>query len=370
MRRWTPYVALGLLVAACGRDDDGKAERSPIPVRVKVVEKSGDSQSTRYSGSIQPATQVDLAFRVGGYIAQILQVKDGAALRTVEEGDPIRKGTILATIRQADFMQRAAAADATVAEAIAAQKQAQLEFDRSKSLFERDAVTKAELDTATVRLDTATARVAAARAQSGEAGLAVSDTRLVSPIDGVLLKRSVEVGTLVAPGTLAFVVADTSSVKVVFGAPDVVAEKLTIGGTVMVAVETKPGELEAKVTRIAPSADPKARVFEVEARLPNTDGRLKTGMIASLAIPSSSLAEGAVLLPLTAVVRSPRDPRGFATYVVEGPAERATAKVREVKLGDVLGNEVLAISGLAVGDRVVSQGATIVTDGATVKVVP
>ena len=371
MRLATAYlVGIALLGTACGRDETAKHERSPVPVRVKVVEKGVDTQSTRYSGSIMPATQVDLAFRVGGYIQQILQVKDGATTRVVEEGDPVKKGQVLATVRQADYLQRAAGADAAVAEAIASEKQNKIELERTRSLFEKAAVSKAELDTATVRWETSQARLAAARAQAGEAGLAVGDTRLVSPIDGVLLKRSVEVGSLVSPGAPAFVVADTSSVKVVFGAPDVLAEKLRLGGAVTVTIETKPAPLEAKVTRIAPSADPKARVFEVEAKLPNADGALKTGMIASLSIPSTSLTEGAVLLPLTAVVRSPKDPRGFATFVVDGSGDRGTAKLREVKLGDVLGNEVLAVAGLAAGDRVVSQGATIVTDGSAVRIVP
>ncbi len=373
--RVIPYlVGLGVLVAlagvGCGDDKAERGPRAPIPVRVKVVDKSTDAPSTRYSGVIAPATQVDLAFRVGGYVQTLLQVKDGAITRPVQEGDVVKKGAVLATLRQADYLQRSAAANAAVAEAVAAEKQAQIEFDRTKTLFEKDAVSRAELDTATVRLETSRARNAAARAQSGESSLAVADTRLVSPIDGVVLERAVEVGTLAAPGTLAVVVADTTTVKVVFGAPDMLAEKLTMGSKLKVAVETKPGELEATVTRISPSADPKARVFNVEARLDNADGGLKTGMIASLEVPTSALTEGAVLLPLTAVVRSPKDPRGFAAFVLDGPGERATARLREVKLGDVLGNEVLAIHGLAVGDRVVSQGATIVTDGAAVRVVP
>jgi RND family efflux transporter MFP subunit len=369
--RLAPFlVAIALASVACGKGDGERGKRAPIPVRVKVVDKSVNAPSTRYSGTIAPATRVDLAFRVGGYIQQLLQVKDGATTRTVQEGDAVKKGTVLASIRQADYLQRSAQADAAVAEAIAAEKQAQLEYDRAKTLFEKAVVSQADLDTAASRLETARARNAAARAQAGESSLAVADTRLVAPIDGVILERNVEVGSLVAPGTMALVVADTSSVKVVFGAPDVLAERLAMGSLLTVTVETKSGALEAKVTRISPSADPKARVFDVEATLPNADGSLKTGMIATLEVPTSSLSVGAVLLPLTAVVRSPKDPRGFATFVVDGAGDRGTVHLREVKLGDVLGNEVLAISGLAPGDRVVSQGATVVIDGAAVRVVP
>jgi multidrug efflux system membrane fusion protein len=374
MKSRTTTLSIALLVAAAGACGHGAStentQRQPVPVRVKGVEKHADSAATRYSGAILPATQVDLAFRVGGYVQQILQVKEGAASRNVQEGDAVKKGVLLASIRPSDFQQKALGANAAVAEATAAEKQARIEFNRTKLLFEGANLSKAELDSATAKLETAEARVAAARAQAGEAALAVDDTRLLSPIDGVLLKRSVEVGTLVSPGAITFVVADTSSVKVVFGAPDVLAEKLQLGGKVGVNVLTKPGNLEGTVTRIAPSADPKARVFDVEARLPNADGALKVGMIASLSIPQSALSATSIMLPLTAIVRSPRDARGFATYVVDGPDEKATVHLRDVKLGDVLGNEVLAVNGLAAGDRVVVQGATIVTDGTAVRIVP
>ncbi len=363
-------LVLAVSAVACRHADEGAAKRAPIPVRVKVVQKRAANLATRYSGTIVPATQVDLAFRVSGYVQHLLQVKEGTTTRAVQEGDVVKKGTVLARVRQAELQQRAAGASAALAEALAAEKQAQLDYDRTKTLVDRLTVSKAELDTMALKLEAAHARVAGARAQSGEAALAVDDTLLVAPIDGVVIKRSVEIGTLVSSGTPAFVIADTTTVKVVFGAPDVLAEKLRIGGTVNVRLDTKPGELEAKVTRIAPSADPKARVFDVEARLPNPDGSLKSGMIASLAVPETSLADSSVMLPLPAVVRSPHDPRGFATFVIEGDGDATIVKMRDVKLGDVLGNDVLATQGLAVGDRVVCQGATIVTDGAAVRIVP
>src|SRR5262249_8247818 len=154
------------------------ATRAPTPVRVKVVQKRAASLATRYSATILPATQVDLAFRVSGYVQSIFQVKDGNGTRNVQEGDLVKKRTVLAIGRQWDREQRAAAASATVQEALAAEKQAQFDYDRVKTLFDKQTVSKAELDGATLKLETAKARVAAARAQAGEATLAVDDTQL------------------------------------------------------------------------------------------------------------------------------------------------------------------------------------------------
>src|SRR5213075_836327 len=108
-----------------------------------------------------------------------------------------------------------------------------------------------------------------------------------------------------------------------------------------VTFEAVPGEFNATITRIAPSADLKSRVFEVEATIPNTTDQLKVGMIAKLVVPEAALEKSALVLPLTAVVRSPRDPRGFSVFVAEGPEGKEVAHLKDVKLGDVVGNAVV-----------------------------
>jgi len=70
------------------------------------------------------------------------------------------------------------------------------------------------------------------------------------------------------------------------------------------------------------------------------------------------------------IVRSPKDPRGFAVYVVDGDGAGAVAHLRDVTLGGVVGNEVQVVSGLQKGDRIVSLGATLLVDGARVRILP
>jgi multidrug efflux system membrane fusion protein len=93
-------------------------------------------------------------------------------------------------------------------------------------------------------------------------------------------------------------------------------------------------------------------------------------MIAKLVVPEAALSERALVLPLTAVVRSPRDPRGFSVVVVEGEAGKEVGRLRDVKLGEVVGNQVVVSEGLKVGDRIVSMGATLVIDGDPVRIIP
>jgi multidrug efflux system membrane fusion protein len=274
--------------------------------------------------------------------------------RKVQEGDVVSAGTILAVIREGDYREKVAAANAQVAEATASLSQAQLDYDRSKKLVASNAVAPSELDTMTSKLASARAVVQAAQAQARDAQLLLDDATLRAPIDGIVLKRAVEAGTLVSPGTLGFTIADTKSVKFVFGAPDVLLGKLTPGA----------------VARIAPSADPKSRVFEIEVTIPNADGRLKPGLVASLEVPGTTPKESVLVLPLTGVVRSLNDPRGFAVYVVTEENGEAVAHVRDVTLGAMVGNEVQVLGGLQKGEKVVSMGAPLLVDGVRVRVLP
>ena len=231
-----------------------------------------------------------------------------------------------------------------------------------------DTIAKAESDAARVQLDAASARQQGARARLDEAQTALADTSLRSPMDGVVMTRAVEVGSLAGPGTVGFVIADTSTVKVVFGVPDTVLETLQLGATQQVATESMRGVvLTGRITRIAPVADPKSRVFEVEITLDNARNDLKPGMVASLALGSADVAAPVAVLPLTAIVRSPAHAQAFAVYIVD---DKTTVHLREVELGDFLGNQIPVKAGLRDGEKVVVMGASLLSDGDSVEVIP
>jgi RND family efflux transporter MFP subunit len=371
MKGWI-VVVFAFVLAACGGRGEAAQEKNVTPVRVRTVEQRSQLAGARYSGSVEPGTRVDLAFKVGGYVRDLAHTKSGNGneARKVQEGDWVTKGTVLAVVRENDYEMRVSAAQAGLAEAVAAQKQAQLDFERAQKLHATNAIAKVELDTQGARLETANARVEGAKSRIQEAQIALADCTLRAPIDGVVLKRPIEVGTLVAPGSVAFIIADTKHVKVVFGAPDKLIEKLKPGGTLTVTFEAVTGDYAATISRIAPSADLKSRVFEVEATIPNPKDQLKVGMIAKLVVPEAALETSALVLPLTAVVRSPRDARGFSVFVVDGDAGKETAHLRDVRLGEVVGNGVVVSEGLKANDRVVSMGATLITDGEPVRVIP
>ncbi|HKA90464.1 MAG TPA: efflux RND transporter periplasmic adaptor subunit [Haliangiales bacterium] len=342
-----------------------------MPVLVRAVQDPSDARGARYSGTIEPATRVDVAFKVGGYVRELLQVKgqDGKP-RKIQEGDVVSAGAALAVVRQNEYQERVAGANAQLAQALATEKQAQIDYDRTQKLLAENAVPAAEGDTMTSRLASAKALVQSAQAQVRDAHIILDDATLRAPIDGVVLKRAVEAGTFVSPGSPGFSIADITSVKFVFGAPDGLLGKLTLGTPLTVHIDALGIDVGGAITRIAPSADPKSRVFEIEITIPNADGRLKPGVVASIAVPALSQAGIVIALPLTAVVRSPKDPRGFAVFVVTEEGGNTVAHVRDVTLGAVIGNEVQVMGGLQKGELVVTMGATLLVDGMRVRVLP
>jgi multidrug efflux system membrane fusion protein len=325
-------------------------------VTVSVVGGADGANEARYGGAIKADASVDVAFKMSGVVDRITQVggADGRT-RTIQDGDRVRRGQVLAQLRQAEFRDQLSDADAGL-------QQAQADYERASQLYENRSVSKAEYDAAY-------ARYTAGRARQSQAAISLADATLRSPIDGVILRRAIEVGSLAGPSTPAFTIADTRIVKVVFGVPDVVVAGLKLGERLAIQAEAIPGEvLPGQITRISPSADPNSRVFEVEAALPNPDGRMKVGMLATLRLGDGAPDAG-VFVPLASVVRPAGDSTGYAVYVV-GDSATPTAKLRRVTLGDVTGNQIAVREGLKKGEKVIVRGATIVGDGQTVRVMP
>jgi len=260
---------------------------------------------------------------------------------------------VLARLRQAEYRDQVSDADATL-------RQAEADYERASQLYENRSISKAEYDAAY-------ARYTASQARRSQSAISLGDATLRAPLDGVILSRSAEVGSLAGPTAAAFSLADTRVVKVVFGVPDVVVEGLKLGQTLAIQAEALPNaRLKGRITRISPSADPNSRVFEVEAALPNPQGRLKVGMLATLQL-GSEVRNTEILVPLAAIVRPAGDTASYAVYVVADSSETA-AKLRRVRLGEVSGNLIAVREGLRAGERVIVRGATIVTDGQAVQI--
>jgi RND family efflux transporter MFP subunit len=357
-----------VLVACCvlaGCHAEPKpAPKSLTAVKVRAVENASASAGARYAAEIAPASRVEVAFKVSGYVDSVARVKglDGK-LRILQEGDRVSQGMELAKVRPADYQHELSEARAAFAEASAAREQAELDFERATKLLAGSSISAAELDNARVRKHAALARVDGAKVRVDEAQGLLDDTRVRSPMDGVVLRRNVEIGTLAAPGVSVFSLADTSTLKVVFGVPDTVRGGLELGRSQAVSTEAFAGvDFQGRVSRIASAADAKSRLFEVEVSIDSASGRLKPGMVAALQLATAGESAPVAVLPLSAVVRPHNAREGFAVYALDEGRSPPTVHLREVELGAFLGNAIPVQHGLAAGEKVVVQGAALLSD--------
>jgi RND family efflux transporter MFP subunit len=360
-------LAFGLL--SCKQQN--AAETLPLPVHTASVQPVTVGNGARYSASVVPYAQVTLAFQSGGYVDSIRQVKSpSGGMRNIDQGDWVQKGTVLATVRQQDYLDKVQQAKAQLARSQADYDKAKLSFDRVSALYASQSATKPDYDSAQAQLASTTASVSGAQAQLSEANVALGYCSLRAPFSGWIVSRNVELGALVGPATNGFTLADTQSVKAVFGVPDISMNRVRLGQHLAITTDSFPTPFAGKVSAISPAADPKSRVFSVEVTIPNPHDRLKSGMIASLALEGSQLPQSVLAVPLSAVIRDPERANGFAVMIAEGVGETETARLRAVELGDIYGNMIAAKGGLNPGESVITSGVGLIKNGDKVRVIP
>ena len=363
-------VALSGILAGC-QSETKPAASAPTPVEVTTVEQFVGNEGANYSASLVPYVQVTLAFKSAGYVTSILQRKgaDGR-VRNIQQGDYVKRGTVLATVRQEDYQHTVEQYAGQVEQAKAGAKNAQQNFDRAAALYAANALTQPDYDTAKAQNDSAQGSVQTAQALLSQAMQALADCELRAPEDGTILSRNIELGALVSAGTPGFTYGDIHLVKAVFGVPDTMLSQVKLGKKQSVMTESYPQEFVGQITAISPQADQKSRTFQVEVTLPNPKELLKAGMVATLNLGESKLQTPALVVPLSSIVSVNDGTKSYSVFVVSADGGKDVAHRRAVQAGAAYGNKVAITSGVSLGDHVISNGATLVVDGQAVRVIP
>ena len=366
----TTAVLFAMIAATSGCQEPTKvAAKSPTPVHVVDVNLYSPSDDLRYSASVLPFAEATLSFKSAGYVTEIKQVigADGRR-RDIGAGDYVSRGTVLAQIRHQDLKNNLDQATATLSLAQAQHVEATKDYDRAKTLYASESLTKPDFDRAQAKFDSTLAAVDQATANLHQAQLALQDADLTAPFSGYILARNIELGNLAAPGASAFTIADTSAVKIGFGVPDYAVRRLRLGQQFSIHLQDDPKEYNGRVTSIAASADEKNRVFAIEVTVPNPKAALKPGMIASLSLTGVHKAP-VPSVPLSAVVADPTAPGHYAVFVAKEQGGNRVAYLRQVTLGETHESDVV-VEGVNPGEKVVGVGTAGLKDGDFIQVLP
>ena len=376
---------LGLAVLCVGCHQEKTPEAAVQTVRAATVEEIRPETPERYSATISPVSQVDLGFKSAGVIEEILQVKgaDGR-VRNVQAGDYVNEGAQLALVRRLDYEQRVqqyrdqtAVAEAQLSQAEVARNQAELDFRRASNLYQSASLTKPDYEHAKSQFDSTTAQVAAAKANVetahnavSQASLTLSDTSVRAPFAGWITARNVEKGSVVGNASIGFSIVDTHVVKAIFAVPDTSLRSIRLGEQLSVTLDALAQPVKGVITAISPQADPRTHVFSVEVSIANPKGDVRPGMIGALTLGPSISPTPRLMVPLSAVVRAPNNPNGFAVFRLQDRGGKVYAVAQNITPGSTYGNSLEVLNGLSSGDRIVGLGGELLRDGQEVRLLP
>ncbi|MBD2532275.1 efflux RND transporter periplasmic adaptor subunit [Nostoc flagelliforme FACHB-838] len=412
-------LGIGLLSASCGAlpkesadaqsQSPGSGQRGGGATAVDVAIARTDSLQTQpeYTGNTTPFRIVSVRSQVEARLLALnLDVGD-----TVKQGQNV--GQLDAAILSTELKQAEAELAALKSEVARATNQvsnaradverarlevvqAQADSERQQKLFKAGAIAEQTAQQARTQAQTAAQALRAAQEQVRTEQQAVaaaqgrvlaqqalvaqtkerrSYAQLTSPITGVVTEKVTEPGNLLQAGNEVLKIGDFNRVKVVVQVSELELAQIQVGQSVQVRLDAFPKEtLIGRVTRISPAADATARLIPVEVVIPNTQGKIGSGLLARVNFETQ--AQQRVVVPQTAIqkqagaakaVRKEQENPSGTLFVVKDTDGKTKVAARAVSLGKKADGKVEILSGLQAGERYVVRSGQPLKNGDAVR---
>lgn len=355
VRRYAALVAafFACVLAACNKRDAAAAKQRPPPLVVVATVSLTDVRVTvRAPVDLRPLTLVDVNAKTLGYLAEV----------RVDRGDAVHRGQLLAVVRPSDLPDLVAASRGALAQNRVAIDLARQNVERLRALAPRGIVSQQELQSAESSLARAEAEAASLRAQSAAVSTRLGETRIVAPIDGVVLARRVDPGALVGPATGPVLsVGQVATLRAFVPVTERESAGLAVDAEATVTVDALPDRtFTGRVVRLAPAFDPVTRTLDAEVHIDNRAGLLRPGMYGRAAVVTA-VHRGVVTVPVGALQIT--EERRVA-WVLDGDKVHR----REVRTGFDGGAWLEVTEGLRAGEQLVTVGLEGLSDNTRVRV--
>ena len=353
------------------------AQARPTSVNVVAVERKPLQAWVYSQGTARSRQREFLTFTQQGQVTFVDE--------SLRVGRPVKAGQVIAHQALERVQADRQAAQAALAEAQAGLALAEVTRKRYQTLIDQRAASKQELDEAKVQVQQAVAARDNARAQLAQAQLGVDESKLVSPIDGVLARLNIEKGRYFMPSTVQAdseqnalrtvpaVVIDPDRFEVRVDLPSYDFRRIAAGARAAIGPNppldgqgmdplAQTGHVEGEVHAVSPALDPATRTFEVIVH--TRDGRvnLQDGEFVAVWIAEPAL-DDALTVPLEALRF-----RNDQSYVFVVDENSGKVGERRVELGQQAGNYRAVTDGLKEGEWVVTDGRAALHDGQSVRV--
>jgi multidrug efflux system membrane fusion protein len=323
-----------------------QATRADVPVIVAAI------------GTVQPVVTATVRTQLAGILVGI----------NFTEGQMVTKGQVLAQMDARPYRLALAQAQANLARDQAQLADAQRDLGRYRTLLAQDSIARQQVDTQAALVKQLESTVAADEAMVGTARLNLEYTTITAPVAGRIGLRQADIGNYLTPGDAngIAVITQLDPIDVIFAVPQdrrPALQARSAGGTPLpvLALDQQSVATLAEGTFLTFDnvVDATSGTVKAKARFANTDGRLFPNQFVNVRVRADTIA-GAITVPVSAVRQGARGAFVFALN------NDRTVSLRQVTTGVADGDRIVVLSGISEGERVVSEGADNLVDGAQV----
>ncbi len=349
-----PGFILSLLLSVGCSHQDQQSQQFSRPVKVFRIGEDVPRKTTSFAGEVRPRWETTLSFRVAGKITD----------RPVEVGDLIRKGELLAKLDASDYQLGTQALKAQLKSAQAERDFARDDLARYRELLNQQVISPPEFDRHKTTYTTAQERVAALQAQLYQTANQLNYTNLLSDRDGVVTALAVEAGQVVSAGQPVVKLARLDGKEIQFDVPEQRVGEMKLHQPVEVSLwASGDRRFQARLREIAATADPVSRTYRIKATLLEGLDNARLGMTATIRLPANTSAT--ITVPLSAIFTPQHEPKQPRVWVVDETAVKV--KSVPVQIGTTLDEERIGVTGLTVGQLIVSAGVQRLAEGQAVR---
>ena len=335
----TILIVLLVLFSCSGGDksaEETKVEKV-VPVKVLKVSASSFVEYGEYYGEVSGIEEAHLISFTGGKVESI----------NVKEGDFVKKGTSLGSVngQQGRTMYDIALLNEKIAYDNYLRQEKFLKTGNASQLI----------------VDQSKLGWLNSKNQTLDAERAMNGALCITPIDGTVVARYIDVHQEIGPGMPTFSVSNMDKLKVSFGVPEKDVAGIDIGNEALIYFDIFPNKTwEGKLVRLDKKASPKTLTFQAEVEIDNPEGLLISGITAKVELKRQNLKEQ-IVVPSVTILN-----QGMEKYVMV--AEGKIAKKYEVEVGSSNKNQTIVLNGLSNGAMLITEGNHIVVDGSSIKV--
>ncbi len=357
--KWTCMLGAAIsMLTSCGLNMPKETKSS---FETMTINKSDIETPIKYSAKMKGLTDVTVTPQVSGQLMNIC----------VTEGQQVRKGQTLFIIDQRNAQLELEASQANLAAAIAQENSAKLEYQSNKNLFDKKIVSRYMLDDSENSYKQAQAGVAQARAAVNRAKVNLGFCTITASVSGVIGEIPVRTGDQVSPATQLTLLSGNSMMNAEFALPEAIIEEIVKADITDADREKYLKELpevsfimkngteyphKGRITTVTGVVNAATGSLTCKASFPNPEGHLYSGIQGTVLLPWAS--KDVIVVPQHAVVRLQDK---TLVYKVKDDNTATAVNVTIEDIGN--GKDFIILSGLNVGDKIVTVGANNVNEG-------